>query len=68
VMFAANGQPFTKGSYGHIMLATGTSTVNGQRMVTFNDPATGTSRTVPFDKLWNAPPHREGNFVRVISK
>ncbi len=68
VMFAANGQPFTKGSYGHIMLATGTSTVNGQRMVTFNDPATGTSRTVPFDKLWNAPPHKEGNFVRVISK
>ena len=68
VMFAANGQPFTKGSYGHIMLATGTSTVNGQRMMTFNDPATGTSRTVNFDTLWNAREHREGNFVRVISK
>lgn len=68
VMFAANGQPFTRGSYGHIMLATGTSTVNGQQMLHFNDPATGTSRTVPFDTLWNAKAHTEGNFVRVISK
>lgn len=68
VMFAANGQPFTNGSYGHIMLATATSTVDGERKLTFNDPATGTSRTVDFSTLWNARAHTEGNFVRVISK
>jgi spore coat assembly protein SafA len=68
VMFAANGQPFTKGSYGHIMLATATSSANGERKLTFNDPATGTSRTVDFSTLWNARAHTEGNFVRVISK
>ena len=68
VMFAANGQPFTNGSYGHIMLATATSSANGERKLTFNDPATGTSRTVDFSTLWNAREHTEGNFVRVISK
>jgi spore coat assembly protein SafA len=68
VMFAANGQPFTSGSYGHIMLATATSSANGERKLTFNDPATGTSRTVDFSTLWNARSHTEGNFVRVISK
>lgn len=68
VMFAANGQPFTNGSYGHIMLATATSSANGERKLTFNDPATGTSRTVDFNTLWNARSHTEGNFVRVISK
>jgi spore coat assembly protein SafA len=68
VMFAANGQPFTSGSYGHIMLATATSSANGERKLTFNDPATGTSRTVDFSTLWNAREHTEGNFVRVISK
>jgi spore coat assembly protein SafA len=68
VMFAANGQPFTSGSYGHIMLATATSSANGESKLTFNDPATGTSRTVDFSTLWNARSHTEGNFVRVISK
>jgi len=68
VMFGANGQPFTSGSYGHIMLATATSSANGERKLTFNDPATGTSRTVDFSTLWNAREHTEGNFVRVISK
>jgi peptidoglycan hydrolase-like protein with peptidoglycan-binding domain len=63
VIFAANGPTFSPSGRGHIMAATGTSVVNGQRMLSFNDPATGTNRTVPFRELWNASRHPDGNFV-----
>ncbi|HEX5751966.1 MAG TPA: peptidoglycan-binding protein [Archangium sp.] len=72
VMFAANGNDVNgthwSSGRGHIMLATGTSVQNGERMLSFNDPATGTSRTVPFRDLWQAGDHPDGNFVLELSR
>jgi len=63
VIFAANGPDFSHSGRGHIMAAVGASVVDGIRTLSFNDPATGTVRTLPFSLLWNASSHPEGNFV-----
>jgi hypothetical protein len=36
------------------------SVKDGVNMFTFNDPGTGTTRTLPFSALWNATDYPQG--------
>jgi LysM repeat protein/muramidase (phage lysozyme) len=60
VIFSASGPDFSPSGRGHIMLATGVSVKDGVNMFTFNDPGTGTTRTLPFSALWNATDYPQG--------
>jgi peptidoglycan hydrolase-like protein with peptidoglycan-binding domain len=71
ILFGANnsyGGTHWSGGAGHYMVATGVSTENGQRMLTFNDPNGGVERKVPFSHLWNAGLRHDGNCVLECSR